>query len=69
MNPLVMSMAAGLAASNGFMMPVGTPPNAIVFASGKLSIPEMARAGFLIDLMFIFLLTFAAYVLVIPVLS
>lgn len=69
MNPLVMSMAAGLAASNGFMMPVGTPPNAIVFASGKLTIPEMARAGFLIDLMFIVLLTFAAYVLVIPVLS
>lgn len=69
MNPLVMSMAAGLAASNGFMMPVGTPPNAIVFASGKLTIPEMAKAGFLIDLMFIVLLTFAAYVLVIPVLS
>ena len=69
MNPLVMAMAAGLAASNGFMMPVGTPPNAIVFASGKLTIPEMARAGFLIDVLFIFLLTFAAYVLVIPVLS
>jgi solute carrier family 13 (sodium-dependent dicarboxylate transporter), member 2/3/5 len=69
MNPLVMAMAAGLAASNGFMMPVGTPPNAIVFASGRLTIPEMARAGFLIDVLFIFLLTFAAWFLVLPVLS
>lgn len=69
MSPLVMSMAAGLAASNGFMMPVGTPPNAIVFASGKLTIPEMAKAGFLIDVMFIVLLTLAAYFLVIPVLT
>jgi sodium-dependent dicarboxylate transporter 2/3/5 len=69
MSPLVMSMAAGLAASNGFMMPVGTPPNAIVFASGKLTIPEMARAGFLIDLLFIVLLTLAAYFLVTPVLT
>ena len=69
MSPLVMSMAAGLAASNGFMMPVGTPPNAIVFASGKLTIPEMAKAGFLIDVMFIILLTLAAYFLVTPVLT
>ena len=69
MSPLVMSMAAGLAASNGFMMPVGTPPNAIVFASGKLTIPEMAKAGFLIDVLFIILLTLAAYFLVTPVLA
>jgi sodium-dependent dicarboxylate transporter 2/3/5 len=69
MSPLVMSMAAGLAASNGFMMPVGTPPNAIVFASGKLTIPEMAKAGFLIDVLFIILLTLAAYFLVTPVLT
>lgn len=69
MNPLVLTMAAGLAASNGFMMPVGTPPNAIVFASGKLTIPEMAKAGFLIDVLFIILLTFVAYVLVVPVLT
>lgn len=69
MSPLVMSMAAGMAASNGFMMPVGTPPNAIVFASGKLTIPEMARAGFLIDILFIILLTLAAYFLVTPVLT
>jgi sodium-dependent dicarboxylate transporter 2/3/5 len=69
MNPLVLAVAAGLAASNGFMLPVGTPPNAIVFASGRLSIPEMARAGLLLDLIFIVLITAVAYFLVLPVLG
>jgi sodium-dependent dicarboxylate transporter 2/3/5 len=69
MNPLVLAVAAGLAASNGFMLPVGTPPNAIVFASGKLSIPQMARAGFLIDLIFIVLITAVSYLLVLPILG
>lgn len=69
MNPLVVAVAAGLAASNGFMLPVGTPPNAIVFASGKLSVPQMARAGILVDLIFIVLIVAAAYFLVLPVLG
>jgi sodium-dependent dicarboxylate transporter 2/3/5 len=63
-NPLMLSVAAGLAASNGFMLPVGTPPNAIVFGSGRLSIPEMARAGLLVDILFIVLITFVSYFLV-----
>ena len=69
MNPLVLVLAAGLAASNGFMMPVGTPPNAIVFAGQRLTIPEMARSGILVDVLFIVLITFVSYVLVAPALG
>lgn len=69
MNPLMLAVAAGLAASNGFMMPVGTPPNAIVFAGGRLTIPQMARAGFLVDLSFIGIVTLVSYFLVLPMLG
>ena len=69
MSPLVLVVAAGLAASNGYMLPVGTPPNAIVFASGKLTTPQMARAGVLVDLLFIILITLASYFLVLPILG
>jgi sodium-dependent dicarboxylate transporter 2/3/5 len=69
MNPLLLAVAVGLAASNGFMMPVGTPPNAIVFGSGRLTIPQMARAGFLVDLLFIAIVTGVSYLLVLRVLG
>jgi len=39
-----------LASSCGFMMPVGTPPNAIVYASGRLTIHQMMRAGFVVNI-------------------
>lgn len=68
-SPLVLAVAAGLAASNGFMLPVGTPPNAIVFSSGKLTVPQMARAGLLVDVLFIALITAVSYFLVVPVLG
>ena len=41
---------ATLSASCEFMMPVATPPNAIVFASGRLTVPEMARIGLVLNL-------------------
>lgn len=63
MLPLVTAMAEGLgvppgplmfattlSASFGFMLPAGTPPNAVVFASGYLTVPQMAKNGILIDL-------------------
>jgi len=43
--PMMLVIPAALAASCAFMMPVATPPNAIVFSSGKLRISDMARAG------------------------
>lgn len=44
-SPLYLMVAVALAASFAFMLPVATPPNAIVFSSRKISIPQMARAG------------------------
>jgi solute carrier family 13 (sodium-dependent dicarboxylate transporter), member 2/3/5 len=69
MTPLVLVAAAGLAASNGFMLPVGTPPNAIAFSTGRLTVREMARAGLLVDVVFVAILTLVAYFLVAPVLG
>ena len=43
-------VVATVAASFAFMLPVATPPNAIVFASRQISIPEMARAGIWMNL-------------------
>jgi sodium-dependent dicarboxylate transporter 2/3/5 len=48
--PHVLMLVAGFAASTGFMLPVATPPNAIVFGSGQVSVRDMAKAGFLLDI-------------------
>jgi len=48
--PLELLIPVALAASCAFMMPVATPPNAIVFASEKLTVAQMAKAGFLLNL-------------------
>ena len=67
-DPLLLAVPAALAASSGFMLPVGTPPNAIVFASGRLTIGQMARAGFAIDVIMVVLITLAGYFVVVPAL-
>lgn len=62
-NPLVLMIPATLSASCAFMLPVGTPPNAVVFASGCIDVATMARAGLLLNLVglvLIPLLLFAA---------
>jgi len=51
LDPLALVVPITLAASCAFMLPVATPPNAIVFASERLSVAEMARAGFLLNLL------------------
>ncbi|MEX2579142.1 MAG: SLC13 family permease [Verrucomicrobiales bacterium] len=56
-HPLVLMVPAALAASCAFMMPVATPPNAIVFASGRITIAQMARVGFVINLIGVALIT------------
>lgn len=49
-DPVTLALPVALAASVGFMLPVATPPNAIVFASGTVSARQMLRAGFILDL-------------------
>ncbi len=49
-NPLSIILPATIAASCAFMLPVATPPNAIVFSSNLIRVPEMARAGFWLNL-------------------
>ena len=48
-NPLVLTLPIALAASLGFMLPVATPPNAIVYASGLVDSRQMLRAGAVLD--------------------
>lgn len=62
--PLMLLAPAAIAASCAFMMPVATPPNAIVFGSGRLAIADMVRAGFVLNLVSIVVVTAAAYGLV-----
>lgn len=64
MEPLLLMAAAALGASMAFMLPVATPPNAIVFSSGYLTIPQMARAGFLLNLTAIVVVTVLAQLLI-----
>lgn len=48
-DPLLLAMPAALAASWGFMLPSGTGPNAIAWASGHIALPRMLKAGFALD--------------------
>lgn len=62
-SPLLLTVPAAIAASCAFMMPVATPPNAIVFGSGHLAISDMIRAGLVLNLIGIVLVTLLGYLL------
>ncbi len=56
-DPLQLAIPVAVAASCAFMFPVATPPNAIVYGSGVMTIPQMVRAGLWLNLLFTLLIT------------
>jgi sodium-dependent dicarboxylate transporter 2/3/5 len=57
-HPFILIIAATISASLAFMLPVATPPNAIVFGTHYMTIPQMAKIGLILDLIMIVLVTF-----------
>jgi len=55
--PIILTVPITIAASCAFMLPVATPPNAIVFSTGMITIPQMVRAGVLLNLIGIVIVT------------
>ena len=64
-DPIPLVLAAGLAASGGYMLPVATPPNAIAYGTGRITVPQLARAGAFLDLLFLLLVP-AAVIFLVP---
>lgn len=62
-HPLALMVPAAMGANCAFMLPVGTPPNAIVFGTGKVTIREMATTGFWLNLISCVIIVIAVMVL------
>ncbi|MEQ9424206.1 MAG: DASS family sodium-coupled anion symporter [Cyclobacteriaceae bacterium] len=66
-NPLMLMVPATFAASFAFMLPSGTGTNAVIFGSGKVTIPQMAKCGFWLNLISVVLLTLIMYTIAEPI--
>lgn len=64
LHPAPAMFAVTLSASFGFMLPAGTPPNAIVYSSGYITVPQMVRAGIAVDILGALLVATACYFIV-----
>ncbi|WP_044626367.1 SLC13 family permease [Neotamlana nanhaiensis] len=61
LHPFILMVSATVAASCAFMLPVATPPNAVVFGSGYLKIPDMVKKGFILNVISIIIITIFIY--------
>ena len=66
-HPFILMIPATISASCAFMLPVATPPNAIVFASGSIPMTAMVRVGIIMNLIGVVLVTLIMYLLAVPV--
>jgi len=66
---MVLVVPAALAATCAFMLPVATPPNAIVFGSGHITIQQMARIGVILNVVGVALITLLMIALAGPLLG
>ncbi|MCZ2444253.1 MAG: DASS family sodium-coupled anion symporter [Flavobacteriales bacterium] len=62
-NPLLLTVPVTLGASCAFMLPMGTPPNAVVFSSGYIRIAQMVKTGFWLNLISSTVISFTSYFL------
>ena len=63
-DPLLLTASIAIAASCAFMLPVATPPNAIVFGSELINVPQMMKAGIVLNLIAIVIVSLASIYLV-----
>ena len=61
LHPMLLMLTATLSASMAFMLPVATPPNTIIFASGRIKIYEMAKTGILLNILGIIVVSIIVY--------
>jgi sodium-dependent dicarboxylate transporter 2/3/5 len=66
LNPLLLMIPATISASMAFMLPVATPPNAIVFSSGRIRMGQMVRVGLVLNLVIAVIVACFVYYLVLP---
>jgi sodium-dependent dicarboxylate transporter 2/3/5 len=66
-NPIILMVPATISCSTAFMLPIATPPNAIVFGSGYLQIRDMVKVGFIMNILGLALISAIVYLLAEPV--
>ena len=67
LDPLLLTIPVALAATCAFMLPVATPPNAVAFGSGYVTVAQMVKGGLWLNVIGIVLITVTVYLLAVPV--